>query len=292
METSQLVAAILMMVSPALFALSYQLYHPIRALDVDDRKTRGLHIALWSMTIACVGIWAGLFAGRPDPSSAGWSDTVRWLVSGGRVERLVWLLSFPPWFGVAMRFLVMHRPEPRSAFPKEAVRRNARLTARPVVAPISAASWRFLWGVFGFSVVAVALRALPRLPGESSLSLAGAAVLLLLTLVPLALAPAAVRTALRDPEPMDPDESRELSDLYAVHRVSKVWGLYWIFLGLVALLSFSAVCGVWAVDTSDTVSTVVGVGGSAVGIWGAVFGIHMANQRLGIRRLLDRAVKQ
>ncbi len=292
METSHVVVAILMLVSPAAFAMGYQLYQPDRALDVHDSKTRGLHIALWSITIACVGIWAGMFAGRPDPWLAGWSDLPRWLASSSFPERITWLMSFSLWFGVVMRFLVLHRPEPRPAYPEGRVRRGASLTTRHVVSPISAASWQFLWGIMGFSAVAVAAGAFQRQSVESSLSLEGAAFLLLLTLVPLTLARTAVRIALREPEPMDAGDSGELSDMYAVHRISKVWGLYWIFLGLVTLLSISAVCGVWAPSTTNTLGAIVSVGGSAVGIGGAAFGIYMAKQRVRITRFLDRAAEQ
>ena len=217
METSHVVAAILMLVSPAVFALGYQLYQPEHAVGRDGSATRRLHIWLWSLTTACVGLWAGLAAGRPDPWLAGWSGVPSGLLSGGRVEQIVWLLTFPLWFGVVMRFLVLSRPEPLPATPTGSVHRRA--------------------------------------------------------------------------EPADALDSRELSDLYAVHRVSKVWGLYWILLGLVTLLSSAAVCGVWATSTAATLGVVVGVGGSAVGTGGAVFGIYMANQRGRITGVLDRTAE-
>ena len=290
METSHVVAAILMLVSPAILAVGYQLYQPERAVGSDGSKIRRLHISLWSLTIACVGIWAGLAAGRPDPWLAGWSNVSAELVSGGRVEQIVWLLSFPLWFGVVMRFLVLSRPDPLPANPAGRVQRSARLTPRQVVSPVSDASWQFLWGIMGFAVVAVAAAAVWRNDGDTALSFPGAALLLVLTLVPLMLARAAVRLALSEPEPMDARDSQALSDLYAVHRVTKVWGLYWILLGLVTLLSCAAVSGVWAASTAATLGAVVGIGGSAVGTGGAVFGIYMTKQRARITGFLDKMV--
>ena len=72
METSHVVAAILMLVSPAVFALGYQLYQPEHAVGRDGSATRRLHISLWSITIACVGLWAGLAAvvSGADPADA------------------------------------------------------------------------------------------------------------------------------------------------------------------------------------------------------------------------------
>ena len=177
METSHVVAAILMLVSPAVFALGYQLYQPEHAVDRDGSATRRLHIWLWSLTIACVGLWAGLAAGRPEPWLAGWSGMPSGLLSGGRVEQIVWLLTFPLWFGVVMRFLVLARPEPLPANPAGSVQRRAGLTSRQAVSPVSDASWQFLWGIVGFSVVAVVAAAVWRSDGEAALSFPGAALL-------------------------------------------------------------------------------------------------------------------
>lgn len=291
MATSHVVVSILLLVSPAVFALGYQVYQPDRAVDRADSKARRIHMSLWSITIACVGIWAGLAAGRPDPWLAGWGDLLGWLGSGSRLERVVWLLSFPLWFGLAMRFLVLSRPEPLPANPEGRVRRSARLTPRQLVSPLSDARWHVLWGIMAGAAVAVAAAAWAGNDVDAALSLAGAVLLLLLAVLPLSLARAAVRLALREPEPMDAGDSRELSDLYAVHRVSKVSGLFWIFFGLVTLLSLSAVYGVWAASTGVTLGAIVNVGGSAVGIGGAVFGMQMAHQRARIIRFLDHVTE-
>jgi hypothetical protein len=114
----------------------------------------------------------------------------------------------------------------------------------------------------------------------------GASLLLALALIFVVIARPSLGAALREPEPATPGSTRELTDLYAVRRVTKAWGMYWVFLALVTAFSASAVCGVWMPNGAVALKAVVSVAGNSVGIGGAVLGIYLAHQRGRISSLL------
>jgi MFS family permease len=105
----------------------------------------------------------------------------------------------------------------------------------------------------------------------------------------LAILPRSLRRTLSEPEPMDAAGSAELAELYARQRRKRVLGLFW-GLGTLAPLfmgSFTAL-QVWYPQDGSVWGLVGVVGGSILGVCGAVFGTWMTAERARIAEVRMR----
>jgi hypothetical protein len=105
--------------------------------------------------------------------------------------------------------------------------------------------------------------------------------------------PVVLRSMLREPEPMDAAGSAELAALYERQRRRRILGMFWLN-GVVAPLVLGGIFALatWFPNVGGFWGIVGGVGGSALGIVGAVYGFMMTAERARIaevRARLDNA---
>jgi len=281
MSLFQVVFTLGMLLLPAVFML---FYGPRPRPDVDGARVRRLTRLLWGWTGVAVATYGALIALRLSGATAGWMELPRWMTLGRQPDELAWLMFFPLWFCLAMRLLVATRPEAGSAYAQSAadgpVRRSASLRPRDRSSPISLRHWIVGWVILAIATTVVLWRGMQDDGSENAFAVLSLAVAAL----PLVIGPWGVRMAMREPEPMDARGSAELASAYARHRTAKAWGLY-----LLCVLLMALACGATVMPmTSGTGALAGGILGSLVGIAGAAFGVTMGNQRMRIRRLLDK----
>jgi predicted permease len=96
-------------------------------------------------------------------------------------------------------------------------------------------------------------------------------------MVPLGLLwlPRVLRSMLREPEPMDAAGSRDLAELYAAQRRRRVLGMFWLN-GVAGPLVIGGIFALvtWFPNSGAILGIIGGVGGTALGIAGAVFGLQ------------------
>ena len=271
------IVAMLVLLSPALFALMHQW---VRA----QPWGHGIGAAFRGLTLSAVSLGAALLVGWP----RGWAEfwVVRPLSLGLRPEELTRLFLFALWFGLAMRLLVVVRGDLAQGTMTDGGPRSATLTSRGA-APLSTSSWLFVYGIWGYGALAVGVRSFTGEAGGLASPTGGALLLLALGLLLLSLGPAAVRSSLQEAEPMDPLGSRELADAYAVHRSTKTTGYYWLTLVLVTWMSLVAVLGTWMGESAEGVAVFIEAAALLIAIGGAAFGIQMASGRVRIKHQLD-----
>jgi hypothetical protein len=114
-------------------------------------------------------------------------------------------------------------------------------------------------------------------------------VLSALALVELLVLPRILRSMLLEPEPMDAAGSAELAVLYARQRRRRVLGMFWL-MGVAAPLFMSSLYALitWFPADGATLGIIGGVGGSLLGLVGAVFGMTMSAERMKIAEVRAR----
>ena len=101
--------------------------------------------------------------------------------------------------------------------------------------------------------------------------------------------PRILRSMLLEPEPMDAAGSAELAELYARQRRRRVLGMFWL-MGVAAPLFMSSLYALitWFPADGATLGIIGGVGGSLLGLVGAVFGMTMSAERMKIAEVRAR----
>jgi hypothetical protein len=101
--------------------------------------------------------------------------------------------------------------------------------------------------------------------------------------------PVVLRSMLREPEPMDAAGSAELADLYAWQRRRRILGMFWLN-GVAAPLVLGGIFALatWFPDVGGFWGIVGGVGGTALGFIGAIYGFMMTAERAKIAEVRAR----
>ncbi len=261
---------------------------PQRATEESARaRQRGLLLALVAGTMFSLAVWGTFVLLTPRFASAQWA--AMWS----------WPLFFPLWFGLASPLIRAKSPHWEGAmYGAEAACgavRTASLVNRERLSPVT----RWMWAVALLAsvagVAAIAARGLMPFPLESvgsgdeaaataqrtqwwiflGLSLMGPLGLLWLLRV--------LRAMLREPEPMDAAGSRDLAELYAAQRRRRVLGMFWLN-GVAGPLVFGGFFELvtWFPNSGAIWGIIGGVGGTALGIAGAVFAFMMTAERAKI----------
>jgi hypothetical protein len=281
------IGRILMLVFPPfmiLVPLVTALLAPQRATEESARaRQRGLHLALVAGTMFSLAVWGTFVLLTPRFASAQWA--AMWS----------WPLFFPLWFGLAWPLIRAKSPHWEGAmYGAEAASgavRTASLVNRERLSPVT----RWMWAVALLAsvagVAAIAARGLMPFPLESVGSGDEAAataqrtqwwIFLGLSLMgPLGLL--WLPRVLREPEPMDAASSRDLAELYAAQRRRRVLGMFWLN-GVAGPLVLGGIFALvtWFPNSGAIWGIIGGVGGTALGITGAVFGFMMTAERAKI----------
>lgn len=285
-----------------LFPLLFAVLVPNRAVDDSARiKARGLLLVLAICTAVLFAIWLGL------------------VLTGVRFPRAMiiagfwWPWFFPLWFFLAMPAIVAKNPHwgwTVGGGSASGGVRAASLVNRERRSPVTRAMWAVPVTLFVLALAAIAARGLVPFgigphPGDSAVDPEAARAVYadaersrwLLSLVVfgsvfgvlLAMLPRSLRRTLCEPEPMDAAGSVELSNLYERQRRKRVLGLFWgcgtvlpLFIGSFAALQ------VWLPNEGSLWALAGGIGGSLLGICGAVFGTWMTVERAKIAAVRAR----
>jgi hypothetical protein len=212
---------------------------------------------------------------------------------------LSWPLFFPLWFGLAMPVMRAKNPawglEMQEASGGSGVVRTASLVNRERQSPVTRWMWNLSIALNVVGVAAIASRGLMPFPmdsmetGDAATATAQRVQWLLFLglscLGPLGLLwqPFMLRSLCTEPEPMDAAGSRELGELYAKQRRSRVLGMFWLN-GVAGplVIATTLALAVWFPNLGGWWGVVGGVGGTAVGIVGAIFGMRMSAERARI----------
>jgi len=304
-RVTMLILVPLMLLFPIVFAALV----PSRAATDSARiAVRGRLLALSLVTLVLLGLWVGL------------------LITGLRfhgamvIANFWWAWFIPLWFFLAWPTVALKRADWRSNFHEPASPggscqgagdvRSASLVNRERKSPVTRAMWAVPVMLFVLLIAAIATRGLMPFgvrpyPGDSALDPAAARVVYaeaersswLLSLIVfgsvfgflLAILPSSLRRTLSEPEPMDVSGSAELADLYQRQRRKRVLGLFWgcgtalpLFIGSFAALR------VWFPSEGSLWGLAGGIGGSLLGICGAIFGTWMTVERARIAEVKAR----
>lgn len=121
------------------------------------RWGRGIRVGATAAAFSMIGITAVLLIGWPRSSIAG-LPSLRFSLAPVDLFRL---FLFSLWFGLAMRLLQVSRYDGDTRTSALEGPRSASPASRSGVSPVSAGSWRFLWGIWWYGVVAVVAAAGP-----------------------------------------------------------------------------------------------------------------------------------
>ena len=289
-----------------LFPLVFAALVPNRAADDSARiKARGMLLTLAMSTAALLAIWVGLVL-------TGLRFNFAMVIAG-----FWWPWFFPLWFFLAMPAIVAKNPywgwTVGSGFASGGVR-TASLVNRERTSPVTRAMWAVPITLFVLILAAIAARGLLPFgvgpyPGDSAIDPEAARVAYaeversrwILSLVVfgsvfgfvLAILPRSLRQPLSEPEPMDAAGSPELARLYAAQRRKRVLGLFWgTGVLLPACIGLSSVLQAWFPNAGSIWGLIGGIGGSILGICGAVFGTWMMVERAKISEVRARLEKR
>jgi len=244
------------------------------------------------MTLLAVTVWLGLqLASLRVPDS---------LIP--KLAQSSWVFFFPLWFIFGVSAIRARNPNWGAFSPQTGSVRTATITNRENENPIHSRLWVIATVVsFGF-LTAIAARGLMPFPNDSSsgqntmgqvqwiVSLASYASALAAGCVFM---PMAFRRLHVEPEPLDVSGSVEMVELYRGHRQRKIRGLFWLL--AVALPGFVGAmfcAATWLARANVIIGTIGAIGGTALGITGAVFGCLTAHHRMQIAEVkakLDEA---
>jgi hypothetical protein len=285
-----------------LFPLVFAALVPNRTADDSARiKARGMMLTLAMSTVVLLAIWVGLVL-------TGLRFNFAMVIAG-----FWWPWFFPLWFFLAMPAIVAKNPHwgwTVGGGSASGGVRTASLVNRERASPVTRAMWAVPITLFVVILAAIAARGLLPFgvgpyPGDSAVDPEAARVAYaeversrwILSIVVfgsafgfvLAILPRSLRRTLSEPEPMDAAGSAELAQLYAAQRRKRVLGLFW-GIGVVLPLcigSFS-VLQAWFPQNGSTWGLISGIGGSILGICGAIFGTWMTVERAKISEVRAR----
>jgi len=285
-----------------LFPLVFAALVPNRAVDDSARiKARGLLLTLAMSTAVLLAIWVGLVL-------TGLRFNFAMIIAG-----FWWPWVFPLWFFRAMPAIVAKNPYWGCAVGGGSASggvRTASLVNRERTSPVTRAMWAVPITLFVLILAAIAARGLLPFgvgpyPGDSAVDPEAARVAYaeaersrwILSLVVfgsvfaflLAILPRSLRRTLSEPEPMDAAGSPELAELYAAQRRKRVLGLFWgpgvvlpLCIGSVSVLQ------AWFPQNGSAWGLIGSIGGSILGICGAMFGTWMMVERAKIAEVRAR----
>jgi len=285
-----------------LFPLVFAALVPNRAVDDSARiKARGLLLTLAMSTAVLLAIWVGLVL-------TGLRFNFAMIIAG-----FWWPWVFPLWFFLAMPAIVAKNPYWGCAVGGGSASggvRTASLVNRERTSPVTRAMWAVPITLFVLILAAIAARGLLPFgvgpyPGDSAVDPEAARVSYaeaersrwILSLVVfgsvfaflLAILPRSLRRTLSEPEPMDAAGSPELAELYAAQRRKRVLGLFWgpgvvlpLCIGSVSVLQ------AWFPQNWIAWGLIGSIGGSILGICGAIFGTWMMVERAKIAEVRAR----
>ncbi len=269
-----------MIVSPLVFALGVRC-----SADPDADAPRARRLTLWLIcaSLASLGLMLAL-----------------WQTAGVRVAMNTWPLFFPLFFFLAMPAMRAKNPAWRPAHEAQPVVRTAMVAPgdRARTSPVPRWVWALGWIAFAGAVIALALRpALAPMAPEDGEAWGGGgwtqwiiAVVVLMTTVPflLLLTPRGVQAAMREPEPMDAQETAELAQAYEALRRTKAWFFAGLFLvmGIAICVTMPVLAWIDSAWAGATMGLVGGIGGSLIGIAGGVGGVALDLKRTKINTLL------
>jgi len=285
-----------------LFPLVFAALVPNRAVDDSARiKARGLLLTLAMSTAVLLAIWVGLVL-------TGLRFNFAMIIAG-----FWWPWVFPLWFFLAMPAIVAKNPYWGCAVGGGSASggvRTASLVNRERTSPVTRAMWAVPITLFVLILAAIAARGLLPFgvgpyPGDSAVDPEAARVAYaeaersrwILSLVVfgsvfaflLAILPRSLRRTLSEPEPMDAAGSPELAELYAAQRRKRVLGLFWgpgvvlpLCIGSVSVLQ------AWFPQNGSAWGLIGSIGGSILGICGAMFGTWMMVERAKIAEVRAR----
>jgi hypothetical protein len=267
------------------------------ATDAKRVSERGMLVALYIATTVAIAVWAGFLVASMRFPWAAWP------------AHFSWMLFFPLWFVFAWPLIRSRNPAWEGAmYGPEGVSgavRTASLVNRDRQNPVT----RGMWAIAVFASVvgpsAIAARGLWPFPlesvgpGDEAAAIAQRVQWLVFLgsacLAPIGLLwlPLVLRSILREPEPMDAAGSNELVELYGRQRRRRVLGMFWLN-GVAAPLLLGGIFAlvVWFPGIGALWGIVGGLGGSALGIVGAVYGFMMTAERARIAEIrvqLDRS---
>ena len=289
-----------------LFPLVFAALVPNRAADDSARiKARGMLLTLAMSTAALLAIWVGLVL-------TGLRFNFAMVIAG-----FWWPWFFPLWFFLAMPAIVaknQHWGWTVGSGSAGGGVRTASLVNRERTSPVTRAMWAVPITLFVLILAAIAARGLLPFgvgpyPGDSAIDPEAARVAYaeversrwILSLVVfgsvfgfvLAILPRSLRRTLSEPEPMDAAGSPELAELYAAQRRKRVLGLFWgTGVLLPACVGLISVLQAWFPMAGSTWGLVGGIGGSILGICGAIFGTWMTVERAKISEVRARLEKR
>ena len=285
-----------------LFPLVFAALVPNRTADDSARiKARGMMLTLAMSTAVLLAIWVGLVL-------TGLRFNFAMVIAG-----FWWPWFFPLWFFLAMPAIVAKNPHwgwTVGGGSASGGVRTASLVNRERTSPVTRAMWAVPITLFVVILAAIAARGLLPFgvgpyPGDSAVDPEAARVAYaeaersrwIFSLVVfgsvfgflLASLPRSLRRTLSEPEPMDAAGSPELAELYAAQRRKRVLGLFWGS-GVVLPLCIGvfSVLQTWFPHDGSTWGLIGGIGGSILGICGAIFGTWMTVERAKISELRAR----
>jgi hypothetical protein len=285
-----------------LFPLVFAALVPNRAADDSARiKARGMLLTLAMSTAVLLAIWVGLVL-------TGLRFNFAMVIAG-----FWWPWFFPLWFFLAMPTIVTKNPHwgwTVGGGSASGGVRTASLVNRERTSPVTRAMWAVPITLFVVILAAIAARGLLPFgvgpyPGDSAVDPEAARVAYaeaersrwMLSLVVfgsvfaflLAILPRSLRRTLSEPEPMDAAGSPELAELYAAQRRKRVLGLFWgVGVVLPLCIGVFSVLQTWFPQNGSTWGLISGIGGSILGICGAIFGTWMTVERAKISEVRAR----
>lgn len=244
-------------------------------------EIRGRKVMLAVATAFCLLLWLGCTLQTTR------SDAKVFAVA----SQFAWVLFFPLWFLLAMPIVRTALALPATTVHTEPGTRVASLVNRVRRSPIGRGHWVLFWVLGVGGVAAVASR---WFGGEFATDAArtgwtwqlGTHAVLFAALA-LTL-PAGLRRLLQEPEPLDASADPELQRLYDDLRTTRVRSMFWI-LGIAMPAMFATMFAIVAWTGAHEIGGWIGaLGGTAVGLGGATFGVLAGLRRLRIAELKQR----
>lgn len=278
-----------------LFPLVFAVLIPSRvASDSQRLQGRAMLMRLGLATAIVLALWLGLML------------VGLWFPTANTIATLLWWMwFFPLWFLLAMPAVAAKNPSWGNLNLNETNPeglRSASLVNRERLSPITGAMWWIPICVYLLFLGIIAARGLLSFTlvshgSEQAIFVAPQYFNWALTLVVyggvvgmlLVFLPRIIRSTLIEAEPMDAAGSVELAELYDRQRRKRILGLFWGIGTLLPVLIGTCSAGqLWFPDFDSLWGLIGGIGGTLIGIAGAIFGTWMSVDRAKIAELRTR----